>query len=267
MSVEDKSSNFQQHCSFKKPKIKWFSEYFLYTFIAFAMLFKPMRRVQNRSQKLQNIVNRDIKCFKGEKQRLTFYINFLTLSWKFNVKFIFLTSLLILYVFIELAKLSQSTTLSFGVQNDRIIFDLSTENSGYIAFALAPGTSMANSEIVSLTRNNGEILLFEYEGQSYGNGKPRTKTENGVWQIDHFSDSEFSVRVSRSASPSGCSICKSINDEVLVQYAIATSSHTTAGAIRYHGWGSQKRGSVGRYRLADIGRKKPYDQILLVRPI
>ena len=56
---------------------------------------------------------------------------------------------------------------------------------------------MVNSEIVTITRSNGEILLFEYEGRGGYNGKPNAKSENGVWQIDTQSQSgsEYSVRV------------------------------------------------------------------------
>ena len=56
---------------------------------------------------------------------------------------------------------------------------------------------MVNSEIVTITRSNGELLLFEYEGRGGYNGKPNAKTENGVWQIDSQSQSgsDYSVRV------------------------------------------------------------------------
>ena len=117
-----------------------------------------------------------------------------------------------LYAF-ETHQLAQSTTLSFGVHDDRIIFDISSKNSGYVAFGLAPDTSMNNSEIVTITRSNGETLLFEYEGIV---GYLKAKTENGIWQIDSQSQSgsEYSVRVSRAASAAGCTICKDIARDI-----------------------------------------------------
>jgi len=139
--------------------------------------------------------------------------------------------------------------IQWEVQNDRLSFHLITSHEGYVSVGLAPGSSMANAEIVVLSKDGNNFALYEYEGKPF-NSKPDEKTDPGSWRID--SQSGGDIRISRAVSPNSCSICKSVSDPHYVLWATG-NAFNSPNAIGYH----SARGNLGSHVLQGSSTPAP----------
>ena len=111
------------------------------------------------------------------------------------------------------------------------------------------------AELIAITKIDGELFLFEYEGAAM-NTAPLEKTDPGSWIIDEQSinGDSIEITISRLTNPTDCSICKDVNAHMFILWATGTSYPTTGsssrvtGSLSYHG---SQRGSLGRHALAD----------------
>jgi len=85
-----------------------------------------------------------------------------------------------------------------------------SSNVGYIGVGIADHGNMRNAELIVVTQEGNNYFLYEYEGPSWGNGRPNEKTDAGSWRLDssEIVGSQLTVLISRSVNPNNCGICK-----------------------------------------------------------